>query len=191
MPIYDFNDAPPQQGGGDTMPPGVYRVKIELRPGGSGDDGMLKIAKNMATEMLDLKFVVSQGAYAGKRFFENWVTGTQGTETEGIKTAISITRARVRASLESAFGFAPDDASDEANKARGFDSWADLNGLEIVVRLGIKKQQDYADKNIIQEIITPADKIWFSHMKDHPRVGGQGAIGPKPLQSDLDDEIPF
>jgi hypothetical protein len=141
--------------------------------------------------MLDLKFTVSAGAYAGKRFFENWVTGTQGEATDGIKTAISITQARVRATLESAFGFAYEDESEQACKARTLESWADLNGLEIVVRVGVRKQPDYADKNVIQEIITPADKIWFSHMANHPRVSGKGAVTPKPLDQDLNDEIPF
>jgi hypothetical protein len=192
MPL-NFNDSDPQQGGTDALPAGVYKVRITLRPGGAGDGGLLKLAKNMSTEMLDLVFVVVSGAYAARRFFENWVVGVQDSDSmsDGMKTAVGITRARVRASLESAFGFSPDDESEQASKARIIETWAGLNGLEIVVRLGIRKQDSYPDKNVIQEIITPADKMWSTFMKNHPRMGGKGTVASQPLRNALDDEIPF
>lgn len=188
----NFKDAPAQTGGGDTVPPGLYKLRITLRPGGAGDDGVLKLAKNMATEMLDLKFDIVSGAYNGKRFFENWVTGSQSENVpDGIKTAMGITHARIRATLESAFGYAPDDQSAEAIKACTINSYADLNGLEIVARLGVRKQNDYPDRNVIQEVITPADPTWAGFMKEHPRLTGKGNIAPKPLRDAMDDEIPF
>jgi hypothetical protein len=73
-----------------------------------------------------------------------------------METAISITKSKIRAALESARGFANDDQSEEAQAARRIDSLGDLDGLVIVARLTIKKQPDYADKNTIAEIVTPS-----------------------------------
>jgi hypothetical protein len=189
MPM-NFKDAPPQAGGGDVVPPGLYKLRINLRPGGAGDDGLLKDSKSFTSQYLDFKFDIISGSYAGKRLFETWVVAANEM-TDNMKTAVGISHARIRATLESAHGYETEDKSDEATKACTIDSYSELNGLEIVARLGVKKQDGYADKNIIQEIVTPSDKAWHGFMSTHPRVTGKGKVLPKPLRDAMDDEIPF
>jgi hypothetical protein len=195
----DFNTANKQSGGAtDPIPPGTYKLKAVVRPGGTGDDGMLKLAKNLNTRMLDMEFTVASGAYAGRKLWENWVIDVEeGEPSEGMATAMEITRSRIRSLLESARGYAPDDDSPEAVEARKISSFEDLTGLTLVARVSIKSGGGtYKDKNVIAEILTPADHRWVGFNANHPRVtgktdAGSAPLAPKSRAMDFEDDIPF
>jgi hypothetical protein len=208
MARYDFNDAGDQTGGLEAFPPGVYKLKTYLRQGGAGEEGVLRTSKNSLSHLLDFEFTVQGGSYGARKLWENWVfepTEDNDKPADGLLQAIEITRAKIKALLNSAHGLNTADKSEEAQKKRSFESLLDLDGLVFVARVSIKSQPGtgYRDKNIIQEILTPDDKQWFSFMaQDQVRQAGEeGQAKAKPVERKgpsggggappFDDEIPF
>jgi hypothetical protein len=154
---FDYNTAGEQRSF-DLIPDGsVCIVQLKIRPGGAGEEGLLKRSKDGRSEGLDCEFVVVEGPHAKRKFFE-WMT-ISGT-TEGHAAAADITKRRRRAILESARGYKPTDASEAANKARVAD-WADFDGIRFMCRVGVEPGRDgYKDKNRIDLVITPDMKEW-------------------------------
>jgi hypothetical protein len=97
---------------------------------------------------------VSSTPYARKKLWQN--VGVGGP-TDGHQKAAQISRALLRAALESARGIDPKDESDKARQARQASGWEDFNGLEFAIEVGIEKDKtgQYPDKNKIQKVITP------------------------------------
>jgi hypothetical protein len=97
------------------------------------------------------------------------------------RIAVDIGLAKLRAMLESAHEIDPNDDSEEAQRVREFDSVRIFDGLEFTARVGIKAGENgFADRNVVQYIITPDSKEW-----------SQGTAPKPPLRDDLSDEIPF
>ena len=70
---HDYSSAPPPRDL-DLIPHGtVATVVIHIRPGGAGEDGLLKRSKNGDCEMLDIEYVVIDGPYARRKFWENQI----------------------------------------------------------------------------------------------------------------------
>ena len=65
MSVYDLNEADDNF---ELVPPGIYRVKARVRPGGVGDERLLRLAKSMRTCGLELELSVTGGHTAGARF---------------------------------------------------------------------------------------------------------------------------
>ena len=147
----DFNDAPEQREFDLISTGTVVTLRITLRPGGAGDGGWLKRSADGGCEMLDIEYVLLDGPFAKRKFWENLVVG--GT-TDGHAKAADISRGRLRAMLESARGVLPDDKSDEARQKRRAE-YADLDGLSFIGKIGVKKGErrgngeNYPDKNIL------------------------------------------
>lgn len=155
---YDFNTASEQRGS-DLIPDGtIAPVHLTIRPGNSGEGGWLKRSKAGDSEAIDCEFTVTEGPNAKRKF---WTLFTiQGT-TEGHQKAADFSASRIRAILESAQGVRPDDESDSAKNMRRINSWANLNNVRFIAKIGIEKGKDgYKDKNILAEVITPDRKQW-------------------------------
>jgi hypothetical protein len=179
----DFNDAPEQRDF-DLVPKGtIASMRVTVRPGGAGDGGRLKRSKDGACEMLDLEFVLVDGEYARRKFWENMVVA--GT-TDGHAKAAEISRSRLRAILESARGIMPDDTSAEAREKRKA-SIADFDGLTFIGKVGIEpgtprgNGENYPDKNYLEAVITP-DKTGWHSVEQAPRPqapsSGEAAVVP-------------
>jgi hypothetical protein len=150
--MFDFNDAPQQQG--EVMPAKTLaKVVMSIKPGGHGDQGWLT-KSDSGFEYLNTELTVSSAPYAKRKIFQNMGVGG---ETDGHQKAAQITRATLRAALESARGIDPKDESDQARNARQVNGWQDFNGLEFAVEIGIEKDKNgqYPDKNKVQKILTP------------------------------------
>ena len=151
MSDFDFNNA--QAGGGayDIIPNGtVARMIMTIRPGGAGDGGWLKASKGGDAFMLDCEFAVLEGPFRNRKFWGNMVVSGGKVDESGNSIAGNITRAGLRAILESARGIAANDESDEAKKKRIVSGYADFNGLEFVGKIGIEKGNgNYADRNTL------------------------------------------
>ena len=93
----------------------ICAVKMTIRPGGHGEDKMLKRSKDGGCEMLDCEFAIVDGQYAGQQVWESLVLN--GT-TAGHAKAAEISRGRLRGILELARGIKRGDKSEEARKAR-------------------------------------------------------------------------
>ena len=182
---YDYSSAPPPRDG-DLIPPGtIASVQMRIRPGGTGEDGLLKRSKEGGCEMLDVEFVLVDGPHARRKFWANLVL--EGT-TPGHGEAAEISRGLLRSILESARGIKPGDLSEQARARRTADL-KDFDNIVFVVRIGIEKGklkkdgsgEHWPDKNVIAGVITPDKKDW--HPIDQQASfngGGAGAAASPP-----------
>jgi len=96
---YDYTDAPPPRDL-ELIPHGtIATLVLHVRPGGVGEDGMLKRTRAGDAEMLDCELVVADGPHAKRKFWERWILN--GT-TAGQAQAAEIARSVLRAILERA-----------------------------------------------------------------------------------------
>lgn len=178
----DFNDAEPQgTGGGSVIPDGtVAPVVINVR-------GIVTSKNNSAVKGLDLEFSVIDGPFKGRKAWK-WA-GFKGTDSEGHKQMVSITRSFIRGILESAHGIDPADDSAEAMTARKLSDWEDLSGVSFLARFGVEAGTDFTnertgvtqkgkDKNTIFAV-TPDDPDYAGFKPAKPRASAPGA-GSKP-----------
>jgi hypothetical protein len=168
----DFNNAGAQRSF-EVIPDGTIAVvQINIRPGNVGEGGMLARTKKGDAEKLDAEFVVSEGEYAKRKFWENMLTG--GT-TDGHAQAGDITMRRLRAILESARGIKPTDVSEAAKQARVAD-YAAFDGMRFMCKIGVEPARgEYKAKNIIAEIITPDRREWHPIEQEAKQAKPNGA----------------
>jgi hypothetical protein len=182
---YDYSTAPPPRDFAELIPAGTLAsVLMRIRPGGAGEDGMLKRSQDGGCEMLDCEFVLVDGPYARRKFWTNLVL--EGT-TAGHAQAAEISRGVLRGILESARNIRPDDLSDQA-RARRMASLKDFDGIVFMARIGVEKggpkkdgTGNWADKNVIAGIITPDKKEWHPIEQSPPfNDGSTGAAASPP-----------
>lgn len=171
MSDFDFNNAEPQRAMGELIPENtVALLVINLRPGKSGPGGWLKTNSARDCEMLDLEFTVDGGEHDRRKLWEHWVTAGQ---TEGQQKAAAITRSKLRAVLESAFGVDPADDSETAMQKRQVSGWGAFDALRICAKIGVEKgglknkdagpnSERYPDKNKVKAILTPGDADYIA-----------------------------
>src|SRR5262249_36990440 len=144
----------------------IATVGTHIRAGGVGEDGLLKRSKNGDCEMLDLEFTVLDGACKGRKFWEYMIlTGT----TDGQAKAADSSRGVLKAILDSALGLKPNDVSAEARAARTV-SLKQFEGMSFIAKIGIEKGklkndgsgENWADKNVLANVITPDKKEWHA-----------------------------
>jgi hypothetical protein len=171
---YDYSDAAPPRDLELIPSNTVATVSLHILGGGAGEDGMLKRSKDGRCEMLALEFVVVDGEFAKRKFWENWIV-------EGVDhaKAIEISHGRIKAALDSALGLDPKDVSPQARAARAR-SYKALEGLTFIGKIGIEKGapkndgsgDSWADKNILAAIITPDRREWHPVVQPPPFNGG-------------------
>jgi len=174
---FDYTDAPSQ-----LIPDGtITTVSIHVRPGGVGEDNMLKRSTNGECEMLDLEFTVLDGTYKGRKFWHNLLlVGT----TNGQKQMAASNLGVLKTILDSALGLMPNDVSAEARAARTVSiKWFD--GKSFIARIGEEKggpKKDggsYPDKNVLAGAITKDKKDWHP-VEQPPPFNGGGAPSSTP-----------
>jgi hypothetical protein len=155
----DFNDADTQRDF-ETAPAGtIVTVDLALEPGGAGDDGWASKSKDGNSLGLKCKCTILEPAQYAKRTIYIWFTISG--KTEGHLTAAQISRAKIRAMLESAKGVRPADQDDKAKQARCITDYGELDGLRFIVKLGVDPTRDgYQAKNTLAEVITPERTQW-------------------------------
>jgi hypothetical protein len=120
--------------------------------------------------MTDFEFVVDGGEYDRHKFWSMFVV--EG-ETEGQQKAAAISRSRLRAMLESAYGVNPGDDSPDAMQKRSVAGWQGFDGIKFCARVGVEKgglkdktagpdSECYPDKNVLAEAITPDDPDYIA-----------------------------
>jgi hypothetical protein len=176
MPPFNYSTAPPPRDI-ELVPHGtVATLSIHLRPGGAGEGGLLKRSKDGSCEMLDVEFIVVDGLYKSRKFWEYFVVIGS---TDGQAQAIDISNGRLKAILDSALGLQPDDMSPQAQAARTVD-FKDFEGKTFIGKIGVEKGglkkdgsgESWPDKNIVAAIITPDKKDWHPCEQSPPFNGG-------------------
>ena len=172
---YDYTDAPPPRDM-ELIPHGtIATLVLHIRPGGVGEDGMLKRSKAGDAEMLDIEFIVADGPHKDRKFWEYWIL--EGT-TPGHAKSADINRGTLKAILDSALGLKPDDVSPQTRSARTV-SLKQFEGMTFIAKIGIEKggtkndgSGDWPDKNILAGVITPDRKEWHPVEQPPPFNGG-------------------
>ena len=188
MPPFNYSDAPPPRDL-ESIPQGTIATCIlHIRPGNVGEDGLLTRNKDGTCEMLNCEFVIADGLYKGRKFWEYLVM--EGT-TPGHAQSIDINRGTLKAILDSALGLDPNDKSDKAQAARTV-SYKDFEGMTFIGKIGIEKGkpkndnsgENWPDKNILAGVITPDKKDWHPVEQPPPfNGGGAGAQAAAPASA--------
>jgi hypothetical protein len=181
--MFDYSDAPPQREI-ELIPEGtIATLQFSIRPGNAGEDGLLLRSRDGLCEMLDVEFIVVDGQFTKRKLWERFVLA--GT-TDGHAKAIEISRSKLRAILESARGFKPDDVGPQARAARTV-KLADFEGMRFISKIGIEKGKDkgngtgsYPDRNVLLQVITPDRKNWHAVEQTPPPPKPSGATASAP-----------
>ncbi len=152
---YDFNDANEQRDFGELIPTKTYaKVALDIRiPSGAdvGDLPEFTRSKPPSTaQYLNCEFKIISEPLAGCMFWQNIMIAGVSDK------ALNISKATLRAILESSRGILPSDMSELALKGRQISSFSEFQGLEFVVRIDIENGKNgYNNKNKIGIVITP------------------------------------
>lgn len=196
----DFNTA--ESSSYDLIPDGtIARATLDIQSG-NYMGGFLN--KNDMTGSIGLKaeFTITSGEYKGRKVYQ--LIGIEGMkkDEQGNDKWGGMGRKLIRSILESARGFSSNDESHTACEARKIKSYAELNGLSCVIKIGVEEDKTgkYKDKNKVTKAIT-IDSKDYSQFKDDslqgkaasiPNIGYLPNKGAVPSQKDsLDDDIPF
>ena len=155
---FDFNNADRQSNGFELIPRGtIVPVAMMIRAGGAGEGGWLRPSNSSDAEMLDCEFKITEGKYVNRKIWQMMVVSGGSLDEKGESKGGKITRATLRAALESARNIMPDDMSETARRGRCINGWEDFCGLTFLAQFGVQKDKtgNYPDKNTIMKIITP------------------------------------
>jgi hypothetical protein len=159
--VLDFNNAGGQRSF-DVVPDNTICIlQMVIKPGGAGPGGWLTPANTAKgySEHLACEFTIVEGEHAKRKLWARYTVASPDRATYG--EAIDISLGVLKAILESAHGFRPDDKSEAAEAARRVSSWGDFDQLRFPARLGIEPPKNgYAAKNVIKEVITPERQAW-------------------------------
>jgi hypothetical protein len=159
--MMNFNDAEPQMEFGLIPANAIAKARLILKPGNDFSDPFLTRSKNGDSTYLNCEFVILEGQYARRKVFDK--IGISGGDDW-----INMGKSRIRAMLESAKNICRKDSSEAAMTARNINSFEELNGLEVVIKIGIESDRSgvYQDKNIVASIITPDHKMYKEYMNN-------------------------
>lgn len=168
----DFNDAEAQQSGFNLIPKGtLVPVRMTLKPG-SYDDPSQGWTGGYATQSFDTgaiylaaEFVVTAGEHAKRKMWSNI-----GLQSPKGPTWGQMGRTFIRALLNSARNVHPQDNTPQAAAARRIQGFADLDGIEFLVRVDIEKDTKGEDRNVVKVAVEP----------DHPDYARLMGVPPKP-----------
>jgi hypothetical protein len=200
----NLNDAENQNKG--VAPPGAYWVKARVKRGGAGEDGLLRLARNLYGLMLELECtIIDDDEWRGQKITDYITCDLQEYDPNDIdtppifadkkanlQTATRIGRSKLKAIVNSAFGLMPNDDSDEAREKRTPESYAAFDGLCFMVQAEVRPAEGkFRERNVIDFIIEPGDPAYRPRgtaVVTKPKPGPKsGSGGPVPF----DDEIPF
>lgn len=175
----DFNDAEDQRDFALIPPKTLAKVIMSIRPGGYDDasqgwtGGYAARSDKTGAVYLNAKFTILEGPYARRVVF-----GLIGLYSPKGPEWTNMGRSFLRAILNSSRGIHPADQSPQAQTARRIRGFADLDGIECVVRIDVEKDQNGDDKNVVKAAIQPDHKEYGQLMGAVPRVPAPAAAAP-------------
>lgn len=170
--MLDLNDAQPQRG--DLIPPGCAKVQAVLRPGGAtmpgapaSDVGLLRASRSSDVLMLHVEFTVLEGPHANRRFWQNMTVAGGEVDENGQSKGWLVTKATLRAIIESALGLDPKDESEAAKVKRRLTDFRSLSGIRFVAKIGVRQDRtgQYGDQNVLAAAVTPDRPEWRQVME--------------------------
>ena len=175
----DFNSA---QGNANLIPKStMLKVRLTIRPGGFNDEsqgwtGGYATRGSTGSVYLNAEYTVLEGQYAKRKIFSLiGLYSTKGPDWGNMG------RSLVRGILNSSRGISDKDNSPEAQAKRRIAGFADLDGLEFVVRADLGTDTNGDDKNEVRSAVTPDHKDYaqimgqvMAPMGGLPVAGGYG-----------------
>src|SRR6516164_3577167 len=175
--LFDYSQTSDPRDFGELIPHNTLAsVLMRILPGGVGENGLLKRTAKGDAEALICEFVVVDGPYAKRKFWDTFLL--EGT-TPGQQEMVLTNRGRLKNILESARGIKKGDTSEQALALyRAEDK--DFNNIIFVARIGVKKGEpkndgsgtSWSDKNYLLAAITPDQKDWHPVEQPPPFNGG-------------------
>jgi hypothetical protein len=180
------------------IPPGIYKLQATTTPGDFGPGLVLKKSRKGTLAYLPVKNVVLGGEHSGRIIYStinvelipqrDSILGNI-PPAEGDKTAVKIGRTHARRIVESARAVDPNADTETMREQLTIGGWDDLDGLIFWAHVEIEPASNgYRAKNVIDRVITPADRDW-------PGSPTEPAVPTRPLKIvrdyDMNDEIPF
>lgn len=155
----DFNGAATQDAAFALISAGtLVKIRLTVRPGSAGPDGWLTQSRTSAALYVNTEAIILEGPHARRRIYTRVGYKGRGVNDRGEDTYANRGRSLLRGILESARGIRAGDQSERARAARTVRSLGDLNGLELVVKIGIDKDRDdptSEGRNVIVAAIGP------------------------------------
>ncbi len=161
----DFNDAEDQREFALIPPKTLAKVIMTIRPGGYDDasqgwtGGYATRSDKTGAVYLNAKFTILDGPFSKRVAF-----GMIGLYSTKGPDWTNMGRSFLRAILNSARGIHPADQTPQAQTARRIRGFADLDGIEFVVRIDVEKDQNGEDKNVVKAAIQPDSKEYAALM---------------------------
>jgi hypothetical protein len=166
---YDMNDAELPRGT-DLIPDGSFaKVTMVLRPGGidgegEGDRGLLKAARTPGSDvrMLDCEFTVAAGPHLRRKFWQMFTVAGGKVDEHGVSIGWKITKGVLRAMIDSALGFDPQDMSEAARGKRVLRGLSDFNGITFAAKIKVEPASDprYGDSNRLDRVVLPNEPLY-------------------------------
>lgn len=171
---YDLNDAAPQMAPmGELIPDGTFaKVMLKIRPGGSNgraamDAGLLKASKHSDARMLDCELTVTEGAFARRKFWQNFTVAGGKLDEKGQSKGWNISKSTFRAMIDSALGLDPSDASQNAREKRVIGGLKQLDGIIFAARIMVESSDNpnYRDSNKLANVVLPGEPFYAAIMR--------------------------
>jgi len=201
----NLNDADDQDR--SVMPPGAYWMKARVRPGNTGPDGLLRLAKNGFSLMLNLELVViDDDEWRGKKIFDLITCELQEYDSDdplsppplaadklaNLQTSVRMGRSRLKAMLNSAYGLMPNDDSDQAKASRTIEGYDAFDGLCLMAQVDVQPARDnFKERNRVDFIIEPSDPAYRPRGSISKQMVTVPKSKPRSLADEMDDIIPF
>lgn len=168
----DFNGADTQDAAFALIPAGtLVKIRLTVRPGSAGSDGWLTQSRTSAALYVNTEAVILEGPHTRRRIYTRIGYKGRGVNDRGEDNYANRGRSLLRGILESARGIRAGDQSERARAERTVRSLGDLNGLELVVKIGIDKDRDdpaSEGRNVIVAAIGPDHAEYPRLMGDAP-----------------------
>jgi hypothetical protein len=155
----NFNDAEQQTEFGLIPNNTIAKARLTIKPGGDFSDSFLTRSKDGNSAYLNCEFVIMEGQFVRRKIFDK--IGICGSDVW-----VNMGKSRIRAIIESAKNVNPKDMSEAAMAARKINSFGELDGLEMIIKIGIENDRSgvYPDKNKVASIITPDNSFYKDYM---------------------------
>ena len=174
---FDYSQTDDPRDFSELIPHGtIATVQLRIRPGNAGPGGIYKRTAKGDAEMLDCEFVVVDGPYAKRKFWDTFMlVGTTPGQQEMIKT----NRGRLKKILESARGIRKGDTSEQARAAYQAED-KDFDNIIFIAKIGVRKGEpkndgsgtSWSDKNYLASAVGPDEKDWHPIEQPPPFNGG-------------------
>ncbi len=163
---FDFNDAEDNKTF-FLIPKGILaKVKMTITPGWYIDqergwtDGFATRSETSGSIYLNVTFLVMQGQFTRRQML-----GRIGLHSEKGDTWGKMGRSFIKEILNSANGLKTSDVSERAQHLRKINDFGDLNNIEFLALIDIKREQDGTERNVINHAVTADHKDYIAYME--------------------------